>query len=679
MDLFHLRDIGLPMISTAMRPAVAKTVGRSHAAPTKPVAPVRDGRPVVTRFAPSPTGYLHIGGARTALFCYLHSKHHGGKFRLRIEDTDAERNDESAVTAIVQGLSWLGLEFDDEIVRQSRNIKRHQEVAQELLKSGGAYKCYCSKEDLEGMRAEAEKNKMPFRYPGKCRNLGPDFVPPPGVQPVVRIKTPNDAGSTCWDDGVMGRIEVPNKDIDDFVILRPDGSPTYLLAVVCDDHDMEITQVIRGSDHIPNTPRQIAIYKNCGWEQPNFAHLPLIHGPDGKKMSKRHGATGAEQYQALGYLPEAMRNYLAKLSWGHGNDEIFSTEQAIEWFELTACSKGAPCFDFDKLNDLNQHYIKQCDVGRLTDIFLKLYPDVRPFEQKLRTPRIADLLKVRAKTLVEYREAAEFIVAKRPISIIPAVSKNIESDSAKKILRGLADLMRSYHGDWSPEAIEPCIKAFADGQGLKLGDAAKPARAALTGSNASPGIFEVIWAVGKEESTGRFEDAANGLCTIRKPEAPKPAPAETTPPPPKAEVVSAAPTIPTGDLDAQVKAVGDEIRALKAQLKASGLSGKKIDATDEVKALVAKLTLLKEAQACATKAPAPNAPTASPSAPVGSPQPAAGAADDVEAQIKALGDEIRNLKAKLKADGLSGKKIDQTEEVKTLVAKLQELKARVGK
>jgi len=531
-------------------------------------------------------------------------------------------------------------------------------VAEKLIADGMAYKCYCSSDELNAMRAEAEKNKVPFRYPGTYRDVGKDFKPPKGIEPVVRIKTPNDGGVTAWEDGVMGRIEVPNKDIDDFIILRADGSPTYLLAVVVDDHDMEITQVMRGSDHIPNTPRQLAIYDNLGWTRPNFAHLPLIHGPDGKKMSRRHGATGAEEYEALGYLPEAMRNYLAQLSWSHGNDEIFTTEQAIEWFDLSGCSKGAPCFDFDKLNNLNMHYIQDCDADRLTDLLLKFHPDARPFEKKLRDPRIAGLLKVRAKTMVEYREAAEFIIADRPISVLPAVVKNMTSDAAKDTLRGLADLLRTYSGEWSPEGLETVIKAFAEKKAMKLGDCAKPARAALTGSNASPGIFEVVWAIGKEGSIGRLEDAANGLCKIKEPPAPPPAPAAEAP---AAAAVPAARAAPTGDLDAQVKAVGDEIRELKIKLKADGISGKKIDKTDEVVALVAKLTELKAAQAAA---PAPAAAPAAAAAPSG----------DLDAQVKAVGDEIRALKTKLKADGISGKKIDKVDEVVALVAKLTALK-----
>lgn len=412
-------------------------------------------------------GYLHIGGARTALFCFLFAKHHGGKFRLRIEDTDAERHNEEAVTGIVKGMEWLGCKHDGEIVRQSENKPRHQEVAAELIKSEKAYKCYCSKERLDELRAEAEKNKVPFRYPGTCRNLPADHVPPAGVDPVVRIKTDIE-GHTSWDDEVQGTISVPNKDIDDLIILRADGSPTYLLAVVVDDHDMGISHVIRGSDHISNTPRQIAIYQAAGWTHPTFGHIPLIHGSDGQKLSKRHGATGCEQYEALGYLPEAMRNYLSRLSWSHGNDEIFSTEQAIEWFTLETCSKSPSCFDFDKLKDLNGHYIRECDEARLNALVLKLFPDVEPFKEKF--SMAINMLKPRAKTLIEYREAGEFIIAQRPILVEEKASKGL-SGSGKDVLSKIVTLLEGYTGDWTPEALEPLVVNFAETMEppLKLG------------------------------------------------------------------------------------------------------------------------------------------------------------------------------------------------------------------
>lgn len=664
VDLDHLKEIGLPMCNAAFsKPSTGGAAQKSNKGSQL------SGKPVVTRFAPSPTGFLHIGGARTALFCYLCAKHSKGKFLMRIEDTDAERHDEGAVEALVKGLDWLGLQHDGEIVRQSSRIARHREVGEWLLANGGAYKCYCSKEELDAMRAEAEKNKVPFRYPGTYRDVPADFVPPPDRDPVIRIKTPNDGGVTSWVDSVMGLIEIPNKDLDDFIILRADGTPTYLLAVVVDDHDMGVTQVIRGSDHIPNTGRQIAIFNNCKYELPNFGHIPLIHGADGKKLSKRHGATGVEQYEAMGYLPEAMRNYLARLSWGHGDDEIFSTEQAIEWFELSACSKSAPCFDYDKLNAINMHYIKECDPNRLADIVLKLYPELKKIEKKLRDPKIADILKPRSKTLVEYREQADFIMPQRPMAILPASAKNMASDAAKQVLRDLAaEFKKVPDKDWTTAALEPMVKGFAEKKGVKLGEVAKPTRAALTGKVDSPSLFDVIWAVGKTEAIGRMEDAAAGKCTIKE-EKPKEAPApaaEEKKPAPAAAAPSAVQA--TGaDAEAQAKAVGDDIRALKEKLKKEGLSGKKIDANDEVKALVAKLQALKAAAAAGPAKAAPAAPAAAAA-------PASGG--DVQAQITAVGDQIRALKEKLKKEGLSGKKIDKSEEVQTLVAKLQALKAQ---
>jgi len=666
VDLSHLQGIGLPMCNSAF----SKDVGRQPA--SKKSKSAGDGRPVVTRFAPSPTGYLHIGGARTALFCYLCAKHSNGKFLIRIEDTDLERNDEGAVEALIKGLNWLGLYHDGEIIRQSTRIARHKEVAAQLLASGGAYKAYDTKEELDAMRAQAEKDKVPFRYSGKYRDIGPDFLPPKGVQPVVRIKTPNDDGVTAWEDGVMGRIEIPNKDLDDFIILRGDGTPTYLLAVVVDDHDMGVTQVIRGSDHIPNTGRQIAIFNNCKWELPNFAHIPLIHGPDGKKLSKRHGATGVEQYEAMGYLPEAMRNYLSRLSWAHGDDEIFSTEQAIEWFELSGCSKSAPCFDYDKLNAVSMHYIKECDPNRLTDILEKLYPECKKISQKLRDPKVAEIMKVRSHTLVEYREQADFLFPQRPLAITAASAKNLASDAAKQNLKELAAEFKNFKGEWSVENLEPLVKSFAEKKGAKLGDVAKPTRAALTGQVNSPSLFDVIWSVGKEEAIGRMLDASEGKNTIRE-EKPKEPPAAAASPTaaaaPAAKKPAAAPAA-TGLTGAAAEAaateVGNDIRALKEKLKKEGLSGKKIDAHDEVKALVAKLQDLKKAAAAGPAAPAAPAPGA----------PAAGG--DLNAQVTAVGNDIRALKEKLKKEGLSGKKIDAHDEVKALVAQLQDLKARAG-
>ncbi|EKX44521.1 hypothetical protein GUITHDRAFT_109640 [Guillardia theta CCMP2712] len=467
-------------------------------------------RPVVTRFAPSPTGF----GAdfKNVQHDSADSVVIGGEAAAMARAS--ERHDEGAVNAIIQGMDWLGCKHDGDIIRQSTRKARHKEVAESMIQNGRAYKCYCSKEELDALRAEAEAKKEPFRYPGTYRpeNLPPDFKPPEGVEPVVRIRTDED-GTTGWDDLVQGRIDFPNKDVDDFIILRADGSPTYLLAVVVDDHDMEISHVIRGSDHISNTPRQLQIYKACGWEPPQFGHIPLIHGPDGQKLSKRHGATGVEQYEALGYLPEAMRNYLARLSWSHGNDEIFTTEQAIEWFTLDGCSKSPSCFDFDKLNDLNAHYIKECDKKRLLDIACKLYPELVPFAEKL--DMAVDMLKPRAKTIKEYREAASFIWSPRPLEMEEKAAKNVNSDAAKQLLKDVIDAIKEYKAEWNAAELETMLVAFTQAKNLKLGQVAQPLRSCLTGSTASPGIYEVMWVIGKEECIGRIEDALAGKNSVK--------------------------------------------------------------------------------------------------------------------------------------------------------------------
>jgi glutamyl-tRNA synthetase len=423
-------------------------------------------------------------------------------------------HDEEAAKAIISGMEWLGVKHDGDIVRQSSRKARHSEVAQDMLKNGKAFKCYCSKEELEAMRAEAEKNKLPFRYPRSLieKYCAPGFVAPEGIEPVVRIRT-DEEGSTGWDDQVQGRIDFPNKDVDDFIILRADGSPTYLLAVVVDDHDMEISHVIRGSDHISNTPRQLQIYKACGWTPPDFGHIPLIHGPDGQKLSKRHGATGVEQYEALGYLPEAMRNYLSRLSWAHGNDEIFSTEQAIEWFGLDGCSKSASCFDFDKLKDLNAHYIKECDNTRLRDLAIKLYPELGAFAKQL--DMAVEMLKPRAKTMGEYKEASNFIWAPRPIEMEEKAAKNVQSDQQKQTMNDVIELLNGYSGEWSAAALEPLLVKMTEDKGIKLGQLAQPLRASLTGSNASPGIYEVMWVLGKDECIARMQDALAGKNSVK--------------------------------------------------------------------------------------------------------------------------------------------------------------------
>ncbi|MDO9125288.1 MAG: glutamate--tRNA ligase, partial [Parvibaculum sp.] len=355
---------------------------------------------VITRFAPSPTGYLHIGGARTALFNWLFARHHGGQFLLRIEDTDRERSTESAIDAIFEGLRWLGLDWDSEPVFQFSRAARHVEVVQELLRRGKAYHCYASPQELEEMREKARAEGRPIRYDGRWRDRDPSDAPA-GVKPVVRFRSP-DEGETIVHDHVMGEVRFPNEQFDDLNILRSDGTPTYNLSVVVDDHDMGITQVIRGDDHLTNAGRQSQIYAALDWPVPEFAHVPLIHGPDGAKLSKRHGALGAEAYRDLGDLPEAMRNYLVRLGWSHGDDEVFSTEQAIEWFNLESIGRSPARFDFAKLESLNGHYIREADDERLTDETIALMTRLEGWktDETFRRKLVALMpgLKERAKT-----------------------------------------------------------------------------------------------------------------------------------------------------------------------------------------------------------------------------------------------------------------------------------------
>jgi glutamyl-tRNA synthetase len=344
--------------------------------------------PVVTRFAPSPTGFLHIGGARTALFNWLYAKHTGGKMLLRIEDTDRERSTDAAIEAIKNGLTWLGLDWDGDAVSQFSRADRHREVVEQLLANGKAYKCYCTPEELTEMREKAMAEGKPPRYDGRWRDR-PASEAPEGVPPVVRFKAPQD-GETVIDDKVQGTVTIPNKDLDDLIILRSDGSPTYNLSVVVDDHDMGVTHIVRGVDHLTNAARQTQIYLAMGWDVPVMAHIPLIHGPDGAKLSKRHGALGVEAYRDMGYLPEAMRNYLARLGWSHGDDEIFSTDQMIEWFELHGIGKSAARFDFAKLENLNGHYMREADDAHLLGALKDMLPHVEGGKEMLAALSDAD-------------------------------------------------------------------------------------------------------------------------------------------------------------------------------------------------------------------------------------------------------------------------------------------------
>jgi glutamyl-tRNA synthetase len=454
---------------------------------------------VTVRFAPSPTGFLHIGGARTALFNWLFARHHGGTFRLRIEDTDRVRSTPEATQAIIDGLKWLGLEWDGEIVFQFARAARHAEIAHRLLAAGRAYRCYCTPEELEAMRARAKAEKRPIGYDGTWRDRDPAEAPP-GVPPAIRLKAPRE-GATTIRDRVMGEVTVGNEELDDLIILRSDGTPTYNFSVVVDDHDMGITHVIRGNEHFRNAFRQTQIYRALDWPVPEFAHIPLIHGADGSKMSKRHGALGVEAYREMGYLPEAMRNYLLRLGWSHGDDEIISTEEAIRWFDLDGIGRAPAQFDFAKLDSVNAHYLRLADDARLAELVAeRLHSDRRD-----RLERAMPGLKPRARTLAELAERAAFYVAPRPLAPNPDAARALTPE-ARALIAGLRPQLAAVA--WEAAALEAAVRGFAAQQGLKLAAVAQPLRAALTGSLASPGLFEVMEVLGREETLGRLDDAA---------------------------------------------------------------------------------------------------------------------------------------------------------------------------
>lgn len=469
---------------------------------------------VVTRFAPSPTGYLHIGGARTALFNWAYAKHVGGKMLLRIEDTDRERSTDAAIDAIISGMTWLGLTWDGEAVSQHARAARHREVAEQLLAKGHAYHCYCSPQELEAMRAKAEAEKRPIRYDGTWRNRDPKEAPA-GVKPVIRFKSPQE-GETAINDNAQGRVVFANRDLDDLIILRSDGNPTYNLSVVVDDHDMGVTHIIRGVDHLTNAARQTQIYLAMGWAVPDMTHVPLIHGPDGAKLSKRHGALGVEAYRAMGYLPAALRNYLARLGWSHGDDEIFSTAQLVEWFDLGNIGKSPARFDFAKLENLNGHYIRHLDDGSLLDEFIAFLPyaeDGAEMLGRLDDTRRGQLrnamagLKERAKTLVELKIGAAFLFATRPL-VLDEKAKQIIADGGRAALLGLVPVLEAC-GEWEAAALEAAVKAHAEKSSIKLGKLAQPLRAALTGTSTSPPIFDVLEVLGREEARARINDLLN--------------------------------------------------------------------------------------------------------------------------------------------------------------------------
>lgn len=472
----------------------------------------RETSPIVTRFAPSPTGFLHIGGARTALFNWLHARHHGGKFLLRIEDTDKARSTEAAIDAILDGMRWLQLDWDGDVVFQSANAARHAEIAYALLDSGHAYRCYATAEELEAIRAEQRAAKQPLRYDGRWR----DRKDSPANTPfVVRLKAPRD-GSTTIADLVQGEVTVVNAELDDFVLLRSDGTPTYMLSVVVDDHDMGVTHVIRGDDHLNNAFRQLALVRAMGWPEPAYAHVPLIHGADGAKLSKRHGALGVEAYRdEMGYLPEALSNYLVKLGWGHGDHEIFSREQAIQWFDIADAGRAAARFDFKKLGHLNGHYIREADDSRLAALVTKQLGDVSADEIDL-IERAMPVLKVRAATIVELAEGAKFLIERAPIALDDKARSLL--DEAAIVLLGKAHDALARLPDWAMPQLEECVRVVAQEADVGLGKVAQPLRAALTGRGTSPGIFDVLLLLGKEESLARIGDALQGRAGTGKDE-----------------------------------------------------------------------------------------------------------------------------------------------------------------
>jgi glutamyl-tRNA synthetase len=469
--------------------------------------------PVITRFAPSPTGFLHIGGGRTALFNWLYAKRHGGKMLLRIEDTDRERSTAAAIAAIIDGLTWLGLTWDGEIVFQFSRVARHRQIAEQLLASGHAYRCYCSPDELTAMREKARAEGRTRLYDGRCRDRDPATAPA-GVNPVVRLKAPL-TGETVVEDQVQGRVVWQNENLDDFVLLRSDGNPTYMLAVVVDDHDMNVTHIIRGDDHLNNGARQTQIYQALGWNVPIMAHIPLIHGPDGSKLSKRHGALGVDAYRAMGYLPAAMRNYLVRLGWSHGDQETFSTEEMVATFDLAHIGRSPARFDFAKLESLNGHYIRSSADADLIAAIEQLLPHIAGGQELagmmtpvLRTKLLAAMpgLKERAKTLVELFDASRFIWASRPLDI-GEQAKAVLSYDAKALIGALLPELETVT-DWTATAIEAVVRPFAERSGQKLGAVAQPLRAALTGRTTSPPIFDVLAVLGRDESLARLRDQA---------------------------------------------------------------------------------------------------------------------------------------------------------------------------
>ena len=468
---------------------------------------------VVTRFAPSPTGFLHIGGGRTALFNWLYARRHGGKMLLRIEDTDRQRSTQAAIDAILDGLTWLGLDWDGEVVYQFARAARHREVALDMLARGRAYYCYATPDELDEMRETAKREGRPARYDGRWRDRDPATAPA-DVKPVIRLRAPSE-GTTTIDDEVQGTVTWSNSDLDDLVLLRSDGTPTYMLAVVVDDHDMGVTHIVRGDDHLTNAARQKQIYEAMGWDVPSMSHIPLIHGPDGAKLSKRHGALGVDAYREMGFLPAAMRNYLVRLGWSHGDQEIFSTQELIALFSLDKIGRSPSRFDFAKLENLNGQYLRQMSAEDVLPIFERTLPFLKggaPLAAALTPDLRSKLLKAlpglkeRAKTLNDLIEGAGFLTATRPLPLDEKAAALLTVE-ARALMGGLVASLSALPA-WSAAATEAAVRAFAEAQGVKLGAVAQPLRAALTGKATSPPIFDVLDVLGREESLGRLGDVA---------------------------------------------------------------------------------------------------------------------------------------------------------------------------
>ncbi|WP_332066197.1 glutamate--tRNA ligase [Bartonella sp. CB189] len=466
---------------------------------------------VITRFAPSPTGFLHIGSARTALFNWLYAKHTGGKMLLRIEDTDRERSTEIAVKAIVDGLKWMGINYDGDPISQFARAERHRQVAKQLVRDGKAYYCYASPEELAEMRENARITGRPPRYDGRWRNRDTSEAPK-GVKPVIRIKAPQE-GETILHDRVQGIVRFPNKDLDDFIILRSDGSPTYMHAVVVDDHDMEVTHIIRGDDHLTNAARQAIIFNAMGWDIPVMAHIPLIHSENGAKLSKRHGAVGVDIYRTMGYLPVSLRNYLVRLGWSHGDDELISTEDMISWFDIDDINKSAARFDLKKLDAINGYYIRMSSDQYLFDSTLNILPEIdggleiiKKLDERHRAKLLEAMpnLKQRSKTLLELIDNASFIFMQRPLPL-DEKAKTLLDKNGRTILKDIYLALKSCP-NWDIETLDETLRNYAETQNIKFGTVAQPLRAALTGRSTSPGVFDVLILLEREESLCRIHD-----------------------------------------------------------------------------------------------------------------------------------------------------------------------------